>query len=270
MEPLEKLKTEMTLRSFSPRTIEAYLFYNRKFLEFVKKDPDQVTTDDVKSYMAKMMERNASPRTIILVKAALKFFYDGVLKKNIVYIKSPKVSKKLPVVLTKEEVKTLIRSIKNGTHMLVVSLLYSSGLRVSELVNLKVGDIELDERIGWVRSGKGRKDRMFILPNALIEDLKRHFSGKKDTDYIFSGYKERMSARNVQKIVSSAAENAGLSKHVHVHTLRHSFATHLLEAGEGIRKIQELLGHADLSTTQIYTHVSKEELKKVKSPLDDL
>lgn len=270
MDLLEKLKTEMTLRAFSPKTIEAYLFYNRKFLEFVKKDPGQMTTDDVKNYMASLMEKNASPKSIILVKAALKFFYDGVLKRNIVYIKSPKVSRKLPVVLTKEEVRMLIGSIKNDTHRLIVSLLYSSGLRLSELVNLKVGDIELEERMGWVRSGKGRKDRIFILPNALIEDLKKHFTGKKDTDYIFRGYKERMSTRNVQKIVTSAAKNAGIGKPTHVHTLRHSFATHLLEAGEDIRKIQELLGHADLSTTQIYTHVSKEELKKVKSPLDSL
>jgi integrase/recombinase XerD len=267
---LEKLETELKLRGFSPRTVESYLYYNRKFLEFVKKEPEQVTEDDVKNYIAGLMGKNISPKSIILIKAALKFFYDEILKKNIVNIKSPKVSKKLPVVLTKDEIKTLINSVKNEKHKLIISLLYSSGMRLSELVNLKVGDVELNEKIGWIRSGKGGKDRLFILPEILIEDLRKHVSNKNETDYIFSGYSERMSPRNVQKIVSLSAKKAGINKHVHVHTLRHSFATHLLEAGENIRKIQTLLGHADLGTTQIYTHVSTEELKKVKNPLDNL
>lgn len=216
------------------------------------------------------MERNVSAKSIILIKAALKFFYDEVLRKNIVNIKSPKVSQKLPIVLTKEEVKKLINSVKNEKHRLMIALLYSSGLRLSELVNLKVGDIELEERIGWVRSGKGAKDRLFIIPNVLVEDLKKHIRQKEETDYIFEGHQGLMSPRNVQKIVSLATKNAGINKPVHVHTLRHTFATHLLESGEDIRKIQELLGHANLSTTQIYTHVSTEELKKIKNPLDSL
>lgn len=270
MSSLQKLETELKLRAFSPRTVQSYLFYNKKFLEFVKKDPERMNEDDVKNYMATLMERNISPKSIILIKAALKFFYDEVLKKNIVNIKSPKVSRKLPVVLTKDEVKSLINSIKNEKHRLIVSLLYSSGLRLSELVNLKVGDMELEEKIGWVRSGKGAKDRLFILSNSIIADLKKHIRGKKETDYIFSGYKERMNPRSVQKIVSVATKNAGINKPVHVHTLRHTFATHLLEAGENIRKIQMLLGHSQLSTTQLYLDVSPEELKKVKNPLDNL
>lgn len=267
---LENLETELKLRAFSQRTVQSYLYYNKKFLEFAKKEPDQMIEDDVKNYIAYLMGKNISPKSIILIKAALKFFYSEVLKKNIVNIKSPKVSKKLPVVLTKEEVKILIDSVKNEKHKLIISLLYSSGLRLSELINLKVGDLELEEKVGWVRSGKGAKDRLFILPNLLIEDLKKYVSGKNENDYIFSGHKEQMSARNVQKIVSLATKRAGISKHVHVHTLRHSFATHLLESGEDIRKIQELLGHSNLSTTQIYTHVSTEELKKIKNPLDNL
>lgn len=231
MKDLEKLETELKLRAFSPRTVQSYLFYNKKFLEFVKKNPEKTTEDDVKNYIAYLMERKISPKSIILIKASLKFFYDEVLKKNIVNIKSPKVSQKLPVVLTKEEVKGLIDSIENEKHRLIVSLLYSSGLRLSELVNLKVGDIELEEKIGWVRSGKGAKDRLFILPNSLVEDLKKHVHGKKETDYVFSGRKDQMTPRNVQKIVSYATKKAGINKPVHVHTLRHSFATHLLESG---------------------------------------
>jgi len=270
MNDLQKLETELKLRAFSPRTIQSYLFYNKKFLEFIKKGPEQINEDDIKSYIVSLMERDISPKSIILIKSALKFFYDEILKKNIVNIKSPKVPKKLPVVLTREEVKRLIDSIENEKHRLIVALLYSSGLRLSELVNLKVGDIDLKEKIGWVRSGKGAKDRLFIIPNALMDDLKRHFRRRTETDYIFEGYKGAMSPRNVQKIVSLAVKNAGINKPVHVHTLRHSFATHLLESGENIRKIQVLLGHSQLSTTQLYLNISTEELKKVKSPLDDL
>lgn len=270
MGSLEKLETELKLRAFSPRTVQSYLFYNKKFLEFVKKETEQVTEEDIKNYIAHLMGRNVSPKSIILIKAALKFFYDEVLKKGIVNIKSPKVSQKLPVVLTKEEVKSLINSVKNDKHRLIISLLYSSGLRLSELINLKVGDMEFDEKIGWVRSGKGGKDRLFILSTNLVGDLKKHVSNKNEADYVFSGRKEQMTARNVQKIVYLATKKAGINKPVHVHTLRHSFATHLLESGEDIRKIQELLGHSNLNTTQIYTHVSTEELKKIKNPLDNL
>lgn len=270
MVSLEKLETELKLRAFSPRTVGSYVFYNKKFLEFVKKEPEQVVEDDIKSYIASLMERNVSPKSIILIKAALKFFYDDVLKRNIVNIKSPKISKKLPVVLTKEEIKTLINSIENEKHRLIVALLYSSGLRLSEVVNLKVEDIEFEEGVGWVRSGKGAKDRLFILSNNIIEDLKKHAHRKKETDYLFEGWEGQMSPRNIQKIVALSAKKAGISKSVHVHSLRHSFATHLLESGVDIRKIQELLGHTNLNTTQIYAHVSKEELKKIKNPLDNL
>jgi len=270
MKRLEKLETELKLRAFSPRTVQSYLFYNRKFLEFIKKEPEQMNEDDIKKYIASLMEKNISPKSIIMIKAALKFFYDEVLGKNIVNIKSPKVSQKLPVVLTREEIKKLIDSIKNEKHRLIIALLYSSGMRLSELVNLKVGDLELEERIGWVRGGKGAKDRLFLISHKLLDELKENTKGKKESDFIFEGYKGSMSPRNIQKIVTSETKKAGIKKSVHVHTLRHTFATHLLESGEDIRKIQELLGHANLSTTQIYTHVSTEELKKIKNPLDEL
>jgi site-specific recombinase XerD/intein/homing endonuclease len=218
---LEKLEIELKLRAFSPRTVESYLYYNKKFLEFVKKEPEQVSEDDIKSYIVNLMGRNISPKSIILIKAALKFFYDGVMKKNIVNLKSPKVSRKLPVVLTKEEVKKLIDSVENKKHRLIISLLYSSGLRLSELVNLKVGDLELDERIGWVRSGKGAKDRLFIIPNVLVDELRKHIRRKEETDFLFEGWEGAMSPRSIQKIVSCAVKRAGINKLAHVHTLRH-------------------------------------------------
>ncbi|MEM5836192.1 MAG: tyrosine-type recombinase/integrase [Candidatus Aenigmatarchaeota archaeon] len=270
MDPLQNLKNEIKLRGFSERTLKMYLFYNKKFLEFVKKNPEEVNEDDIKAFIAKKMEEGTSAKSIVLIKAALKFFYDEVLKKGIVNFKSPKVPKKLPTVLTKEEVKKIIDSIENEKHKLIVMMLYSSGLRLSELINLKVGDLELNERIGWVRTGKGEKDRMFIISEKLAERIGKFIEGKRPEDYVFSGRKEKLSPRTIQKIVANAVKKANINKKVSPHTFRHSFATHLLDAGENIRKIQELLGHSSLTTTQVYTHISKEELKKVKSPLDEL
>lgn len=270
MESLQKLETELKLRAFSPQTIKSYLYWNEKFLEFINKQPNQVTPDDVKDFIANKLSENISIKSIILIKSALKFFYDEVLGKNIVTLKAPKISRKLPTVLTREEVKQLINSIKNKKHSLIVKLLYSSGLRLSELINLKVGNLELEEKIGWVRSGKGAKDRLFILSNRVSEELKDFTKDRKEDEYIFTGYNEKMSQRNVQKLIKLAARKAGIGKAITPHTLRHSLATHLLESGENIRKIQELLGHASLSTTQLYTHITTEELKKIKNPLDNL
>ena len=270
MEDLQKLENELKLRGFSERTVKMYLFYNQKFLDFIKKDPEQVTEDDVKSFIAKKMQGGTSAKSIVLIMSALKFFYGEVLKKNIITFKSPKVAKKLPTVLTREEVKKMIDSVENEKHRLILMLLYSSGLRLSELTNLRVGDLELSEKIGWVRGGKGEKDRMFILSDKIVGNLENLASGREVTDYIFAGRKGRLSQRLIQKVVAAAAKKAEISKRVSPHTLRHSFATHLLESGENIRKIQELLGHSSLNTTQVYTHVSSEELKKVRSPLDEL
>jgi integrase/recombinase XerD len=266
---LQKLDTELKLRGFSPRTVESYLYWNRKFLEFCKKSEADVAEDDIKNYISAKLAQ-ASPRTAVLIKAALKFYYDEVLKKNIVNLKTPKTARTLPTVLTREEVRKLLASVENGKHKLIISLLYSSGLRLSELINLKVSDLELEEKIGWVRSGKGAKDRMFLVSEKMIPDLKNHIRGMKNDDYIFQGWDGRISARAVQKIIGLAAKKSGINKNIHVHTLRHSFATHLLESGEDIRKIQELLGHSNLNTTQLYTHVTSEQLKKVKNPLDSL
>jgi len=263
------LETELKLRGFSQRTVESYLYWNRKFLEACKKKEEDVNEDDIKNFMAEKLS-HGSPKSLILIKAALKFYYDEVLKKNIVNMKTPKTARSLPTVMTREEVRRLINVVENKKHKLIISLLYSSGMRLSELINLKVGDLELVENMGWVRSGKGSKDRMFLLSEKIVPDLKNHLRSMKNEDYVFQGWDGRMSARAVQKIVSGAAKKAGIEKNVHVHTLRHSFATHLLESGEDIRKIQELLGHSNLNTTQLYTHLTTDQLKKVKNPLDSL
>ena len=269
---LSKLENELKIRGLSKNTISTYLFYNRKFLEFIEKKPEDVGEDDIKAYLGHLRsDKERSNRTLALVIAALEFFYVSVLGKKF-EIKRPKVPKSIPTVLSKDEIKRIIDGTKNNKHRLIIELLYSSGLRLSECINLKITDLELEEKIGWVRKGKGAKDRFFILSEKLIDSLKKYLAaeGRKES-YLFLGYGGgQLSKRAVQKLVKVAAKRAGVNKEVKVHTLRHSFATHLLEAGIDIRKIQELLGHADLSTTQIYTKVSAEELKKVQSPLDSL
>ena len=267
---LEDLETELKLRGFSQQTVKAYLFWNQKFLEFTKKNPEEIVEDDIKKFIAEKISKDFAAKSLVLIKAALKFYYDGILKKNIVNIETPKISRKLPVVLTKEEVKKLIDATENKKHKIMIKLLYSSGLRLSELINLHVGDLEFNENIGWVRGGKGGKDRIFLLSNNLIDELKKFTNGKTNDNFLFEGRNGKLSARAVQKLISKSSQKAGIQKSVHVHTLRHSFATHLLESGEDIRKIQELLGHSSLNTTQIYTHISTAELKKVKNPLDSL
>jgi integrase/recombinase XerD len=269
---LKKLEIELKISKNSPHTIRNYVDANKKVLEFLKKDPEQVTQGDIKSFMAEHLSDKASSR-VILFLSALKYSFSNILHNDITAgIKRPKKERRIPSVLTKDEIKQLFNSTKNTKSKLMLSLIYACGFRVSELVNLKIKDFDFDEFVGNVRQGKGRKDRMFNIPRFLLEDLKTQAESQKQAnqEYLFTGPNGKLSTRNIQKIAANSVLLAGIKKDVHPHTLRHSFATHLLEDGADIRKIQELLGHADLSTTQIYTHISREELKKIKSPLDDL
>ncbi len=270
---LKKLETELKLRGFSKQTSKMYLFYNRKFLEYIKKPPEDVTEDDIKDFLAyNISDQSLSNASIALIKASLKFLYTEMLGKNIAKIKTPKAQKKLPVVLSRKEIKDLIANTVNQKHRLLIELLYSTGLRLSECINLKYSDLDLDEYIGWVRMGKGAKDRIFIISEIFKKDLLDYMekTGSKSEGYIFTVNGRKMSPRGIQYAIKVSAKRAGIEKDVHVHTLRHSFATHLLENGVDIRKIQKLLGHSNLQTTQIYTQVSSEEIKKIKSPLDML
>jgi len=269
MEEIKKLKAELRVRGFSPLTVRNYCFFVEKFLKRINKPPEELSSDDVKLYLSEMFE-SKSKNTIMLAAASLKFFFKEILKKEISNIPLPKKDKKLPEVLTKEEVRRLIDFSDAEKSRLIVSLLYSSGLRVSEVVNLKVEDLNFEDNTGWVRKGKGNKDRLFVFSNSLKEDLKHYLEKKgKGYTYVFSKDKP-LTTRNIQKIIQGMRNRAGIKKKVTPHTLRHSFATHLLEQGTDIRVIQAMLGHSSLSTTQVYTHISSEQLKKVKNPLDGL
>ena len=267
-EILNKLKVELKIRGFSPLTVRNYSFFVEKFLGRNNKNFTELNEDDAKAYLSEMFDTK-SKNTIMLAAASLKFFYTEILKKEFSQVKMPKKDSKLPEVLIKDEVKKLIDSTDNNKSRLIISLLYSSGLRVSELVNLKVEDLNLQKGIGWVRKGKGGKDRQIIISNNLANELKEYLENKKENIYVFSKEKA-LTTRNIQKIIKRTKERAGINKKVTPHTLRHSFATHLLEQGTDIRMIQVLLGHSSLNTTQVYAHISSEQIKKVKNPLDML
>lgn len=271
---LKKLEIELKISKNSVYTLRNYVDANKQLIDFTKKSPEEMSLDDVKSFMAeKLGDRSSS--SVILFLAAVKYSYSNIFKKDITAgIKRPKKEKRIPTVLTKEEVRKLLNSLWNNKSKLMVSMLYACGFRVSELTNLKVQDINLVEKIGFVKQGKGKKDRIFNIPQFLFEDIKKQIEEQKNlnTEFLFSNPSDgkKLSSSNLEKIVRKATIRAGISKDVHCHTLRHSFATHLLESGTDLRKIQELLGHASISTTELYTHISNEQLKQVKSPIDDL
>ena len=269
---LKKVETELKISKNSEHTIRNYLSANSKLLKFTGKSPEEINQDDIKSFMADNLASKSSS-SIILFLSAIKFAHSNIFQRNpTINIKRPKKERKIPAVLTKEEIRALINALSTKKSKLMISLMYACGFRVSELVNLKVKDINFEEKTGYIRHGKGKKDRIFNIPETLIKNLEKQvrLQLENNQEYLFTGNKGPLSARNIQKIVKKAAEKAGIKKDVHPHTLRHSFATHLLENGIDIRMIQELLGHSDLNTTQLYAHISSEQLKKVKSPIEDL
>jgi len=269
---LKKLEVELKISKNSDYTVRNYLKENRALLSFTNKNPEEITKEDVKLYMAEKTSDKSSS-SIIIFLSAIKYSFSNLLDKDITLgIKRPKRERKIPSVLTKDEIRRMFDFASTKKSRLMLWLIYACGFRVSEIINLKMFDLKFDEKIGYVRQAKGKKDRMFNIPDFLMKKLKIHHENqqKQGEQYLFTGPNGKLTDRNIQKIVKKTAKKAGINKKVSPHTLRHSFATHLLENGTDIRKIQELLGHADLSTTQIYTHVSTEELKKIKSPLDDL
>jgi site-specific recombinase XerD len=270
---LKKLEVELKIAKNSEHTLKNYLHCNILFLDFIKKDPDQVMEDDIKLYVAQNLA-DKSAISIIIFLAALKFSTSLILKRDLTAnIRRPRREKRIPAVLTKKEVLGIFDALNTKKSRLMISLMYAAGMRVSEVASLKVGSLNFEDKTGIIKQAKGRKDRIFNIPRFLFGKLKK-YSEKQESageEYLFPGRNgKKMSSRNLQKIVKLAAKKAGVKKDVHCHTLRHSFATHLLEEGTDIRFIQQLLGHSSISTTELYTHISTESIKKIKSPIDTL
>ncbi len=265
----DTLSRELRIRNYSRRTIESYVYYNRELLRFGEKDPREIRTEDIKEYLD-YLARERSASTVSVAYNAIQFYYKEIWHRSFfVHLKHPKKEKHLPTVLSKTEVKLMIERTVNPKHRCMIQLLYGAGLRVGELVRLRMRDIDTSRNMMHVVQSKGAKDRYVMLPEALRETVINQARLKKPDDFLFTSYDNgHLTEATIQKVVGAAAERAQIGRSVSPHTLRHSFATHLLEAGTDIRYIQELLGHAKLATTQIYTHVTSAALTQVTSPLD--
>lgn len=272
MDLLEKMELEMKSRGLSSKTIKSYLFHAEKFLMFIRKPPQEATDLDIKLYAEHIMQKHSGVYCNTAI-SSLKFFYAETMGMDIISeITRPKRESKLPTVLTVNEIENIISSVKNPKHRMFLELLYSSGLRVSETVSLKKNDIDFNQSIGIVRSGKGRKDRHFIMSPGLSDRIAKYLIIRDDDNpYVFDSARGgHITVKTAQEIAKKATKNAKIAKNVTPHTFRHSFATHLLESGTDIRMIQRLLGHKRIDTTQIYTHISIASIRKVKNPLDQL
>lgn len=266
---LDMVRKEGLRRGYSIKTIKTYIQCLQQFFKYDQKDIKEITKYDVRNYLYKLQDKGKTGSTLNVHLSALKFLYSEVLNKRLlVNIKYSKIPKRIPRSLTKDEIKSLLGQITNSKHKLMISLLYSAGLRISELLNLRVEDLNIKESYGWVRQGKGNKDRQFIIADSLRCDLGQFIRDKDG--FIFTNIESRpLTSSTVREILKTAAKKAKLSP-VHPHSLRHSFATHLIENGYSVMEVQPLLGHSRLETTMIYTHLATPTLTRVKSPFDAL
>jgi len=269
---LQKTEEELRLKNYSKKTIKSYLSNIKKYLLFAKKRKSKTKEKAVKDFLLSLEEKCLSPSSINLALNAVKFFYRNVLKTGfkirIKYIKRPR---KLPIVLSRNEVNKIINAVKNSKHHLLLSLSYGAGLRVSEITSLKVKDINLEELTIHIKQAKGKKDRITIFPKKLKTDIENLTNGKSKNNYVFESERGgKLTTRTAQKIFKNSLKKNNIKKDATFHSLRHSFATHLLENGVDIRYVQELLGHNNIRTTQRYTQVTNPSIKKIKSPLDQL
>ena len=269
---LEKMKKEMLRRRYSVRTIKTYRECVKRFLRSNHKDVRKYSKKDILEFLEKLADKGASGSTINVYLQALKFMIEYALNKRVwVDIRYSKTDRKrLPEVLSKEEVLRLFGVIRNPKHLLMVKLMYSTGFRVSELLDLRVRDLKLSRGYGWVRKGKGNKDRLFVIAKCLNKEIEEWVCEKMPDELVFKGHRGRLSVRTVQEVVKKSAKNAKIRKNVHPHTLRHSFATHMIENGYPVNSVQSLLGHNSPDTTMIYVHIQTPQMINVESPLDML
>src|SRR5512137_1864450 len=274
----QRMLDDMRMRKLEPKTQEAYIRAVRKLAGHLKRSPDTATVEDLRSFQLHLVDSGTSPITLNATLTGLKFFFDVTLGRIELMAKMQpvKVPRTLPVVLSPEEVSRLIAAARNIKHQLALSVAYGTGLRVSEVVGLKLSDVDSQRMTLRVEQGKGRKDRYAMLSPVLLQRLRSwwriaHAQGKiLPGGWLFPGLDpmDPLSTRQLNRAVHAAADAAGIDKRVSPHTLRHCFATHLLERKVDIRVIQVLLGHKKLETTSVYTHVATDLLREVISPLE--
>lgn len=266
---LELAEAELRLRNYSPRTIKSYLHFLREYFAF--RGNQQVEDDEltVKRFLLSLENKGASAETRNLGLSAMKFFFRNVVRAETpIKIRTAKRNHSLPVILSREEIRRILEVTNNTKHRLMLALAYGAGLRVSEVVAVRVGDIDFDGLTIHIKQAKGQKDRISILPQKIIHELRDFIAGKSGHDFAFpSEWGGQLTTRTAQKIFEHALARASINKPATFHSLRHSFATHLLENGVDVRYVQELLGHYNIRTTQRYTQVTNPMLKSIKSPL---
>lgn len=266
---------ETKTRNYSRRTIDNYRLAVKRYFVSVSDPRDIVNPERIKEYLVGLAETSGyNPSTINIHRCALTFYAKEVLKREDVGFEVPRMKepRTLPKVYSLQEVERIILGARNIKHRLLLMLTYGCGLRLNEVRNIRIRDVEYERGILMVRRGKGAKDRAVNLDENLIAELKYFLRGRDVSEYLFLSQlsHERLSVRTVGKIYENACDTAGVARKGGIHTLRHSFATHLLEGGISLRYIQELLGHQSSKTTEIYTHVSKDSIRKVRSPISKL
>lgn len=264
----------MALRGFAAKTCSAYLSWVRRLVQFCRIVPDQITADQVRAFLLYLtQERKLSFSTFNQALNALRFFFREVLKRPLILegLHCQRPPRRLPVVMSAGEVKSLLEGAGSLRDRALLETAYATGMRVSEVTRLLVTDIDSQRMTVRIEQGKGRKDRYVMLSSSLLETLREYWRSSKPRVFLFPGVKGRaLCISTAQKAFDKARLQAGIKKSVSFHTLRHSFATHLLEDGANVRKIQALLGHRSLQTTELYTHLCENYLNQVRSPLDRL
>lgn len=265
---LQRLLEELKLKNASPSTIKAYIGCMKQY--FIYDQNYQIFDEEkIRVFLLQKLDIGASSQTVNLHLNALKFFYRHVARSGqIFHLKFLKRSKRLPVILSHEEILRILDVLQNRKHRTLIALAYCGGLRVSEVANLRIADLDLQNFSIFVRQGKGKKDRVTLLSEKLFSDMQILTCGRSVREYIFESERGgKLTTRTLQKIFMRGLQKSGIQKEATFHSLRHSFATHLLENGVDLRFIQELLGHSSIKTTQIYTHMTSKALMNIKSPL---
>lgn len=266
---LKRAEEEMRLRGFSRRTIDTYLHALRQYFAFdgdACASPDQ---ENIRRFLLRREQDGNSAQTRNVLLHAIKYFYREVVRaRTPIQIRPAKEASALPVILSREEIRSMIGATKNGKHRLMIALAYGAGLRVSEVIQLHVGDLDLEGLQIHLKAAKGNKDRVTVFPESIKTDIQNLIAGRSSHDLVFESERGgTLSSRTAQAVFAHALAKAGITKPATFHSLRHSFATHLLENGTDVRYVQALLGHANIRTTQRYTQVTNPALRNIRSPL---
>jgi site-specific recombinase XerD len=269
----DQMEMDMRLRRFSPKTIACYLACMKGVAKHFRKSPAELGDEEIRAYLHYLMEeRRVSQSVLVQTYSALKFFFEKTLQKqwNALRIPRCKQRRKLPGVLTREEVESIFSATKNLKHRAILMTIYAAGLRVGEVTRLKVYDIDSGRMMIRVNEGKGLKDRYTLLGERNLEMLRRYWKAYRPPEWLFPGRNasDPVSISAIQRVFKTSLRKAGIKKKASAHTLRHCFATHLLESGTDLYYIQRLLGHKSAGTTSVYLHITGKDIGKIKSPID--